>query len=74
MAGFAKKTDIEKYVKINDILIAINGICFGAKLVNHSLEEWKNRLLKVTNPMIITFFRLKSNGDLLLNPQRVFLS
>ena len=61
-----------KYIEKDDILIAVNGKCFGSIGIDISLESWKNLFTSISYPKILTFFRLDKNGDLLLNPQRVF--
>ena len=74
VADVVQIDDVTQYIAMNDILVAVNGKCFGSVNSNQLLLSWKQEFAQIEYPKLLTFFRFSDSGDLLFNPLNVFNS
>lgn len=74
VADVVQIDDVTQYIAMNDILVAVNGKCFGSVNSNQLLLSWKQEFAQIEYPKLLTFFRFADSGDLLFNPLNVFNS
>ena len=65
------ENDVTRFIREDDILVAMNGICFGVIPRDLSIDSWRNEFNKRKYPRLITFYRFHNEGDTLFNPERV---
>lgn len=64
--------EITQYVGVNDMLVAVNGKCFGSVDTQELLLSWKQEFATLGFPRLLTFFRFDESGDLSFEPRTVF--
>lgn len=60
-----------KCIGSEDILVGVNGNCFGVLPASCSLNKWMNIYTKIPFPRLITFFRASAKGSFLFDPLKV---
>ena len=71
VTSIAEVTEVTTHVRVNDILIAVNGTCLAVMDKNQTMKDWKETFNSLKTPKLITFFRMFDAGPSSFDPVHV---